>query len=134
MKTRYSNKINMLENTFQHGGKQIKTRNLFFSRTPRPLKEIGDIISFCDKQNELYGIYINTAVERASDGSEPVFSGSVRIRNDCRIRIRKRLNNFFVRNKRNLVQKSFLSCFRGGESLYSFLPERSGYETKRLAA
>ena len=27
----------MLENTFQHGGKQIKTRNLFFSRTPRPL-------------------------------------------------------------------------------------------------
>ena len=25
----------MLENTFQHGRKQIKTRNLFFSRTPR---------------------------------------------------------------------------------------------------
>lgn len=42
----------MLENTFQHGRKQIKTRNLFFSRTPRTITdEFGDISRFYDRQN-----------------------------------------------------------------------------------
>ena len=61
MKTRYSNKINMLENTFQHGGKQIKTRNIFFSRTPRSIMEIGDIIPLCHTQNGLSAFISNTA-------------------------------------------------------------------------
>lgn len=65
MKTRYSNKINMLENTFQHGEKQIKTRNLFFSRTPRSVMEIGDIIPLCHTQNGLSAFISNTACTRS---------------------------------------------------------------------
>ena len=63
----------MLENTFQHGGKQIKTRNLFFSRTPRPIVEIGDTIPLRHTQKGYTAFISNTAYVRASDGSEPIF-------------------------------------------------------------
>lgn len=62
----------MLENTFQHGEKQIKIRNLFFSRTPRSITEIGDIIPLYHTQNGLRRSYQTPLTVRSYDTSEPV--------------------------------------------------------------
>lgn len=47
----------MLENTFQHGGKQIKTRNLFFSKPPRPSNKSGIQFRFTLCETD-YGVHI----------------------------------------------------------------------------
>ena len=55
----------MLGNTFQHGGKQIKTRNLFFSRTPRSITEIGDTIPLRHTQKGYTAFISNTACSKS---------------------------------------------------------------------